>query len=127
MFLLAAANGTGGCHVVTEHGMKSIKPGNKDYFIPCDQYKILDPSNTNPTKLCVIRELVHSKGFYVGRHIHVSLTEASKKEYGHTTYSKKKCKCTKVCGVHCGCVKVNNHCHGGCLCNGNCTNPYNIE
>ena len=123
----AAANGTGGCRVVTEHGVISIKPGNKDYYIPCDRYKVLDSSSTIPTKLCAIRELVENKSFYDRKHIYVSLTEAYKKEYGRTTCGKKKCKCTKVCGVHCGCVKVNNRCHSGCLCNGNCANPNNKE
>ena len=59
----AAVNETGGCHVVTEHSVISIKPGNKDYFIPCDRYKVLDPSSTIPTKLSAIRELVGTQAF----------------------------------------------------------------
>ena len=122
-----AANGTGGCRVVTEHGIISIQPGNKDYFIPCDRYKVLDPTSTIPTKLCAIRQLVNNKTFLLGKHVHISLTQAYKREHGRTTCGKKKCKCQKVCGVHCGCVKVNQRCHSGCLCNGNCANPNNKE
>ena len=69
-------NGTGGCCIVMEHGIIAMQPGNKAYFLPCNPYKVLDTTSTIPTKLCTIRNMVNNKSFYLGRHVHISLTKA---------------------------------------------------
>ena len=111
---------------MTVHGVIS-KDSKEDhiYFLSCDRYKILDHGCTIPTKLMRIQETIKNKTFDEGKHKNITLKPAYHCEYGRTTFGKKKCKCHGVCAKACGCVKMGQRCHSGCLCNGNCANQHN--
>ena len=120
-----AKDGAGGILVVTTHGIVTKVPGNKDYYIPCDKYKVLEPGCAIPTALLRIKENILDDEFDTDEHKKITLTQTYFKEYGRTSCGKKKCKCKKVCAKNCGCVKLNQKCHSGCGCNDNCGNPKN--
>ena len=94
-----ADNGTGGCRVATENGVLSQDPGMKQYFIPCDRYKVLDPDAVVPSKLKNIQAAVQGKTFNETQHPKITMKTAYQCEYGWTVFSRKNASVAKVCAV----------------------------
>lgn len=119
---------TGGCRVVTLHGIIS-KSGNKPYYIPKLRYNVTDDDVTIAPELLALKEDILNGTFDEKKHPKITLQRAHGMEYGTVPSNEtpikvveklKPCKCTKGCGKNCRCRKMEVICSKECGCAGKC-------